>query len=235
MSYGQNIPAPVRALLDFIAIPESGGDYNVVYKHKQGTLGKPITMMTLDELLAAQRVLGKKYGSSAAGKFQHIRVTLKAQAERLRIPGNTLFSPGLQDDLGWDLLRQRGLDRFLAGTMSRTDFGNAIAKEWASSPVLSKINGKSRGQSYYAGDGLNVAGRNAGAVEAMLDKVLAMHRASPARAEPELAPELAIDTPDEPDAADGPQAAESGAIRLRWVVVFILAAAVAAMIWRALM
>lgn len=169
----------IKYLLDFISIKESGKDYNVVYLNKQNKLPKPITEMTLSELITWQKWLGNKYGSSASGRYQHIRKTLESQIKRLGLSKELIFNPPLQDDLGWDLLIQRGLNKFLSGKMSRTDFGNELAKEWASLPILSNINGKRRGQSYYAGDGLNAAHQKPEKVEQILDTVLKMHRESP--------------------------------------------------------
>lgn len=254
MTYGANIPAAARLLLAYVAVKESGGDYNVVYGHHQGELAKPITRMTLAELTAAQARLGRRYGSSAAGKYQHLRKTLLAQVKRLGIPMTALFSPGLQDDLGWDLLRQRGLDRFLAGELSRSAFGNALAQEWASLPVLMTVTDAKgrkhvRGRSWYAGDGLNAAGRKAEHFEKALDEALAVHRAekpaggdkpSPATPLPDdpgtaaQPPLLPPDAPDEPDGEDFYRGSEPiTAIRLRWIVAFIIVAALAVLIWRA--
>ena len=254
MTYGANIPEPVRGLLDYIGVKESGGRYWVTYGGHQTTLSKQIIQMTIAELTDAQVRLGRKYGSSAAGKYQHLRKTLLAQVKRLGIPMTALFSPGLQDDLGWDLLRQRGLDRFLAGEMSRSAFGNALAQEWASLPVLLTVTdakGKKhvRGRSWYDGDGLNAAGRKAEDFEKALDKMLALHRAGkaagaqqpPADATPQDNPAIAAqppslppDMPDEHEEDAFPKGSEPiTAIRLRWVVAIIIVAALAALLWRA--
>jgi hypothetical protein len=63
----------------------------------------------------------------------------------------------------------------MSGTITPTEFGNRLAMEWASFPVLSAINGKRRGQSYYAGDGQNHALVSPEAVE----RTLASLRAAP--------------------------------------------------------
>ena len=52
------------------------------------------------------------------------------------------------------LLERRGLSKYKAGKISAEQFGNNLAKEWASFPV---VTGSKRGRSYYAGDGLNKA------------------------------------------------------------------------------
>lgn len=207
MTYGTAIPPVVRMLLDFIAKHESGGSYTTVYRHKEGKLAKPITAMTLTDLVAAQAMLGRTYGSSAAGRYQHIRKTLLAQVKRLDVPMTATFSPGLQDDLGWDLLRQRGLDRFLAGQMSRDAFGNALAMEWASLPVLAtvKVDDKThvRGRSWYDGDGLNAAGYKPRDVETALDAALKMHKAAKPAGKAKDA-DWPLDAPSMPDGAAKP-------------------------------
>ncbi|UGB26340.1 hypothetical protein LPC10_01625 [Methylorubrum sp. B1-46] len=81
--------------------------------------------------------------------------TLKGLKQTQRLTGRELMTPDLQDRLGYALLLGRGYAKFMAGQMSMAAFGNEIAKEWASFPVLAPTNGKRRGQSYYAGDGLN--------------------------------------------------------------------------------
>ena len=59
------------------------------------------------------------------------------------------------------LLKDRKLENFLSKSINRTRFGLFLAMEWASLPVLASANGKHRsvvrGQSFYAGDGLNKA------------------------------------------------------------------------------
>ena len=70
------IPAAARILLDLIYRTETGRSpptcYTTIIGHREGQLQKPITAMTLDELMAAQRTWGKKWKSSAAGAPQII-------------------------------------------------------------------------------------------------------------------------------------------------------------------
>jgi hypothetical protein len=59
------------------------------------------------------------------------------------------------------LLDRRGWDDCESGNMSAVDFADMLAREWASLPVQRDQRGATRqltrGQSYYAGDGLNKA------------------------------------------------------------------------------
>ena len=150
-----SVPAPAKRLLDFIAGYEAPRGYDTVYGNRMSQMPKPITAMTMDEVIAQGPWRTKTFGSSACGKFQFMAATLKGLKASQRLTGRELMAPELQDRLGYALLLGRGYARFMAGTMSLTAFGNEVAKEWASFPVLTATNGKRRGQSYYAGDGLN--------------------------------------------------------------------------------
>lgn len=187
-------------LLDFIGKIETGRSgldaYTTVYGHREGKLPKPITDMTIDELLAAQLRWGKNWGSSAAGKFQIIRKTLQGLARNLSLSGDTKFSKNTQDMLGLQLLKGRGYEKFVAGDLTVEAFALALAKEWASMPVLvptqgAKIKVKA-GQSYYAGDGLNKALVTPAAFRAILEDVLAT--ANPPSVQP-MPPDMPPVTP----------------------------------------
>lgn len=175
-----NVPNGAAILLAFIGRLETGRDgvdaYTTIYGHRESRLTKPVTDFTLDELLAAQKTWGKNWGSSAAGKYQIIRKTLVGLVTDLGLSGSTKFSPSVQDQMGLALLKRRGFDKFIAGTLSLKAFAAELAKEWASIPVLAPMQGASRtvqrGQSYYAGDGLNKSLTSPGDVEAVLAEVL---------------------------------------------------------------
>ena len=175
------VPAGAAMLLGFIYETETRKKppeaYDVIYGHKQGTLRKPLTSMTLDEVLAAQRGWSKNHGSSAAGAPQLMRKTLLGLITELGLRGSQKLDGDLQDRLGYHLLKRRGYEAFMAGNISRTEFGRRLAQEWASFPVLADTQGQGRkvvrGETYYAGDGLNKALVTPEVVEAVLDRVLA--------------------------------------------------------------
>lgn len=175
----KTVPAGAALLLDFIAETETGrsdaSKYGVVYAHKQDKLPKPITSMTVDEWIAAGRSWTRNHGSSAAGAYQFMNATLKGLKSELRLRGSQVMDPDLQDRLGYHLLLRRGYNDFMAGKLSRGAFAKNLAKEWASFPVLSATQGSKRtlkrGQSYYAGDGLNKALVKPEAVENILTAV----------------------------------------------------------------
>jgi muramidase (phage lysozyme) len=139
---------PERALLDFIAGLESGGNYNAVYGNARAT--RDLSAFTLDQINALQLAHGKRYGSSAFGRYQFIRKTLLGLRTRLGLSGADRFTPELQDRLALSLLVARGLRRWQRGEMSDERFMDALSREWASLPYRT-------GRSYYAGDGLNHA------------------------------------------------------------------------------
>lgn len=166
------VPHGAAILLDFIAHPESGGHYDVIYGNHQNTLAHPITTMTLDQLLAAQAVWGKRWGSSAAGRYQMMPATLMGLKTALGLGGTDIFGPDLQDRLGYALLKRRGYAAFMARQETTVDFAKSLAQEWASMPVLAATKGAHRmiaiGETYYAGDRLNKALVTPAAFEAAL-------------------------------------------------------------------
>lgn len=178
----RTIPNGAAILLAFIRKTEVGRDdrasYDVIYANKQGKLARPLTSMTYGEIIDAQRAWSKNHGSSAAGAYQFMRATLIDLAKaNPSISGSDVFTPSLQDQLGYQLLLRRGYDLFISGKIDRTEFGKRLSQEWASFPVLSATKGAhrdlKRGQSYYAGDGLNKALVNPEKVESVLDQVRA--------------------------------------------------------------
>ncbi|OAP35807.1 hypothetical protein AU381_16610 [Sinorhizobium glycinis] len=178
------VPSSAAMLLDFIRQAEVGSSdrasYDVIYAHRQNDLAKPLTAMTLGEVIDAQAGWSKAHGSSAAGAYQFMRATLTGFLKEIpSLRRDLVFEPALQDRLGYHLLNRRGLAGFIAGEIGVTEFGRRLAMEWASLPVLADTGGDrrrvKRGQSYYAGDGLNKALVKPGRVEAVLREVLAAY------------------------------------------------------------
>lgn len=188
-----NVPAGAAMLLDFIARLETNRQGQAAYEtiigyrnEKPGRLPRPITQMTLEELLAEQKrwVKSLRAPSGAAGRYQIIRPTLLSLIAELGVPLSATFSPELQDRFGLALLERRGWSRFVARALPLRDFGNRLAREWASFPVLADQQGAhravKRGESYYAGDGINASLARAADAEAVLAKALdATTRAEP--------------------------------------------------------
>lgn len=119
---------------------------------------RPLTEMTVAEVIAWQRtVVNRGARSSAAGAYQFIRKTLAG----LGLPQDRLFDELCQDEAAMILLDRRGWAKCEAGQMSVDAFADQLAREWASFPVMADQKGQQRrvkrGESYYAGDGLNAA------------------------------------------------------------------------------
>ena len=144
----------VKTLLDFIASPESRGDYNAVWggiKAKDRPR-KPLVQMTIADVLAWQESIDSRYPSEAAGRYQIMEDTLRPLPPAAGLLPSDLFNEANQDALATVLLRRRGLGKYEAGTITAEEFANNLAREWASLPMVS---GPKYGRSYYAGDGLN--------------------------------------------------------------------------------
>lgn len=179
------VPAPAKMLLDFIRSVEAPRGYGTIYGNNQDKLPAPLTSMTLDQVIAAGSGWSKKFGSSAAGGLQFMRLTLQQIKKETGISGDLVFSAGLQDRLGYYLLLGRGYADFVAGNLSVVAFGKALAQEWASFPVLADTRGQKRpvkrGETYYAGDGINKVLLKPERVEAKLQDVLDLAGAVKAR------------------------------------------------------
>jgi muramidase (phage lysozyme) len=178
----RTIPRGAWPLLSFVRRTEVGRDdrasYDVIYGHKQDKLPKPLTSMTYGEIIDAQPRWSKNFGSSAAGGYQFMRATLiDLDKENPSISRSDVFTPDLQDQRGFALLLRRGYELFIAGKITRAEFGKRLAQEWASFPVLTATRGAHRdvprGSSFYMGDKLNKALVSPEKVEAVLDQVKA--------------------------------------------------------------
>ena len=147
----------MKKLLGFIGWHESRGDYNAVWGgiSKKDRPPRPLTRMTIGEVLAWQDSIDQLYRSEAAGVYQILEDTLADIYRPAGFSLSDMFDENTQDALAIHLMRRRGLDKFRSGQMSAEKFANNLAKEWASLPLVS---GPKRGRSYYAGDGLNKAG-----------------------------------------------------------------------------
>lgn len=150
----------MNKLLEFLRRTETGQtdpvvQYNTIIGHKEGKLPKPLTQFTVAELLAAQPTWPRLFNvkSGAAGAYQIINSTLKGLMTAGVVRPSDPFNRTTQDKLGAQLVRERGYERFISGALSLTEFGNNLAKEWASMPCLSPIKrgaiALKRGQSYY--------------------------------------------------------------------------------------
>jgi muramidase (phage lysozyme) len=175
---------PLRALLRKY---ESADDYNAVWGGiaRADHPPRPLVEMTVGQVLDWQDSIDRKYMSEAAGAYQILEDTLRGLYREADVPRSARYDRATQDKLADALLRRRGLDDYLAGRITAEKFALALSMEWASLPVPHDVRRDGRtirkGQSYYAGDGLNAA-------HASVDEVLTALRAVKARARPEPVP-----------------------------------------------
>ncbi|TPW31179.1 lysozyme family protein [Pararhizobium mangrovi] len=176
------VPSGAARLLDYVRDTETGSagadSYRTIYGHNEDKLAKPLTSMTLGDVVDAQGGWSKRFGSSAAGGYQFMRATLQDLSSDLGLRGTQVFDPNLQDRLGYHLLKRRGYEAFASGEIGPTEFGRRLAMEWASFPVLEDCQGAhrklKRGETYYAGDKLNKALIKPAEMEACLREVREM-------------------------------------------------------------
>lgn len=156
--------APVQsggmaALKSLIQSKEGGvGGYNTPYGGSKIRPPKALTTMTVGEVRTYQdRSVRAGSRSSAMGAYQIIRKTLDACIRAGAVSRSDLFDAAAQERCGDYLMRLRGLNKYLRGDMSAVNFAQELSREWASLPcTVRDIKGRAaRGQSYYAGDGLN--------------------------------------------------------------------------------
>jgi muramidase (phage lysozyme) len=163
----KRIPKGAAILLDFIGKTEAPKGYDTIYGNNQHRLKYRITELTLAQLRKAQPLFTKYFGSSASGRYQIMANTLDAPKTlgdlmgELGLQGTEIFNSDMQDWLAFHLLKRRGYVQWMQGQITDQQFALRLAMEWASFPVLAACKGAhrnlKRGQSYYAGDGVNKA------------------------------------------------------------------------------
>jgi len=157
----------VRRILDFTGDLEAPKGYDQIYSgiRPQDYPPQPLTKMTIKQVLAWQDSIDPKYQSEASGRFQMMEDTLRPLYKKMGLTGDELFDEAMQDRLAVELMREKGLDDFLAGRMSARVFGQSLAKVWAGLPQLT---GPGRGRSVYAGLAGNKSLTSANSFEAIL-------------------------------------------------------------------
>lgn len=137
-------------MLDLIGSLEAPEGYNQVYGGVRLQPPRPITTMTVNEVMAWQRQASKTAVSSAAGRYQVIRATMQSMVDAGVVDGNDVYSPATQDRIGSYLLGQAG---YQSGATSDAVL-NRVSGVWAALP---RVSGAGAGQSTYQG----IAGNHA--------------------------------------------------------------------------
>lgn len=136
--------ATYRPLLDLIGYTEGtdkGRGYNETLAYGKFT-GGPVELvsMTLDEIDKLQTGMlnhpKNKLHSSAVGRYQIVRTTLRSIKKALKLTGKERFDEKMQDRLACFLLGRRGIDRYIGGELSESSMINQLAREWASLPTV---------------------------------------------------------------------------------------------------
>jgi muramidase (phage lysozyme) len=109
----------------------------------------PLTKMTVDEVMRLQsQMRGAGSPSTAVGAYQFLGKTLQRLKTEMGLTGEEKFDAALQDKMAVALLKGRGYDDWQDGKITRKQFVDRLAMEWAGLPNTS-------GRSHYHGDGLN--------------------------------------------------------------------------------
>lgn len=162
-----------RAMLDLIGKSEGtdkGRGYNETLGYGAYTGGdQDLVSMSLDQIDALQTKMlnnrKNKLKSSALGRYQIIRTTLRTMRQQLGLTGREKFDAEMQDQLACYLLGQRGIDKWLACRLKLDTLIGNLAQEWASIPRLD-------GEGHYAGQN---AGVSVSQVKAALAEVARRH------------------------------------------------------------
>jgi conjugal transfer mating pair stabilization protein TraG len=158
------------ALLDFIAVHESGGNYNAVIGNARSS--GDLSVLTITAIYSLQStLLAKGRPSTAVGRYQIIRDTLRGLVASERLDASEHFTPELQDRLAVALLVHRGYSDWWRGDMDDAAFAHQLSLEWASLP-----DPENDGKSHYDGIGPNHAGYSLSEVYSALDRVRSLMR-----------------------------------------------------------
>ena len=185
-----------RPLLDLIGLTEGtdkGDGYNETLAYGALTGGDVnLVGMTLDQIDALQTKMLRhpknKWKSSAVGRYQIVRTTLRTIRETLKLDGTRLYDRDMQDRLACYLLGVRGIDKYLAGRLSEDTMLENLAKEWASLPTPA-------GKGYYGG-------QHAAVKPDQVRAVLAHVRRRHAEAQPVKTVPVPVDRPVVPASVD---------------------------------
>ena len=135
-------------ILDVIGKAEAPGGYNQIFGRNREA---PLNSMTISDVFAFQRrMLQSGSESTAVGRYQFLRDTLKETVAALGIdPETTKFTPEVQDRLALALVG-KPLQAYADGRIDAETLADRLADKWAGLPLAN-------GRSKYAGVGSNKA------------------------------------------------------------------------------
>jgi len=143
---------PVAPILNLIGNTEGtdkGDGYNETLGYGAYTGGDvDLVNMTLGDVDKLQTQMlrhpDNRWNSSAVGRYQVIRTTLRDVKKEMGLTDDMKFDKELQDRIAMHLLERRGLSKWQAGEMSDSQFLTSLSQEWASLP-------SSTGKGFYKG------------------------------------------------------------------------------------
>lgn len=163
-----NSSSSAKSLAD--AISHGEGNYNSVNRGlvkgvNLGSYEEDLSKLSINEILSRNTLpVGDIRRMNAVGKYQFINSTLSELKDRMNLTGEELFTPDMQDKLFMELLPKSAKDYMSGASDDKNKALIDIAKTWASVGVPVGMQGKHKmlkaGESYYSGDGGNVANKN---------------------------------------------------------------------------
>ncbi len=147
-------------ILNFVGRIESSDNYNIIVGGKE----KPLTKMTIKEVRQLQRKRNSQNLGTAVGRYQIIDDKMDDLIRWMNLDASAIFDENLQDQMGRELLRRRGYEKYKASKITTKQFIKELSKEWASFPE------DESNQSYYKGGGNNKALTDFKALKELLEK-----------------------------------------------------------------
>ncbi|MFG6573519.1 hypothetical protein ACGYLO_18145 [Sulfitobacter sp. 1A13353] len=152
-----------RPFLELLGYLEGPQGYNDITGFTNLRPVRPVSQMTIQEVLEFQMMLRQKGAkSSAMGRYQFIYKTLDYLVKLHDMDTNQLFDKRMQDHLARLEMARCG---FYDRTLDVREVGDCLAHTWAALPLLS---GKNRGKSRYVETGINSARTSPEVMEAIL-------------------------------------------------------------------
>jgi len=138
----------VDKLLNYIGMKEARGQYDMLVG---GKTKSDLTSMSVADVMKFQGTMIKNgHETTAVGKYQILYDTLAGLVRNGVLKPGDMFNSGTQDRAAIALLKEKGMDAYVSGKMSKEQFADRVAKVWASMPLAS-------GKGAYDGVGSNKA------------------------------------------------------------------------------
>jgi hypothetical protein len=138
------VDTKTAGILNFIGSIEAPAGYNAYSYYASSPPPKPLTTMTISEVLAWQERIDRTSKSEAAGRYQIMEDTLRDYlVPTLGLTGREVFNAKTQDQLAYALMLRR---EWNPKGRNYIEMANQLAREWAALPLVS---GPNRGKSFH--------------------------------------------------------------------------------------